>query len=133
MVSPYTENDHLFIANDDMADFESYYWLAPSDYVSKKLTSYAQRFSVRVSWVKARGDTGGRATRGPDIIIEGDGMKMGLGDRSYHDNNATLDVLLNENNWYYLPDSGTTYPILQTLLTVAIAVGLKLSKNATMK
>ena len=62
VVSPYTENDHLFIANDDMADFESYYWLAPSDYVSKKLTSYAQRFSVRVSWVKARGDTDGRAT-----------------------------------------------------------------------
>ena len=49
-------------SNDDMTDFESYYGLAPSDFVSKKLTSYAQRFSVLVSWVKARGDTDGRAT-----------------------------------------------------------------------
>jgi len=99
----------LSIANDDMGDFESYYWLAPSDYLAKKLTAYNQRVSFRVSWVKARGDTGGRATRGPDIILEGGGMKMGYGDRTYHrENNATISWTLRENrHWYHIPDTLT--------------------------
>ena len=99
----------LSIANDDMGDFESYYWLAPSDYLAKKLTSYNQRVTFGVSWVKARGDTGGRATRGPDIILEGAGMKIGYGDRTYHrEHNATISWILRENrHWYHIPDSIT--------------------------
>ena len=46
------------------ADFESYYWLAPADYLGRKITSYGQTLKVRLSWVQARGDTAGKATKG---------------------------------------------------------------------
>lgn len=104
-MSPYDEGNRLSIANDDMADFESYYWLAPSDYLGKKLTAYSQLVMFQVSWVKARGDTGGKATKGPDIIMEGSGMKIGFGDRSYRDSNATITWTLKEKNWYHIPDN----------------------------
>jgi laminin alpha 1/2 len=99
------ESSRLLIANDDMADFESYYWLAPADYVGKKLTAYAQTMKFHVSWVQARGDTGGKATKGPDVIMEGSGMKIGYGDRSYRENNATITWILKEKGWYHIPDT----------------------------
>lgn len=105
VVSPYAENDQLFIANDDMADTSSYYWLAPDDYLGQKLTSYSQWLSIQVSWVNARGDTGGSATQGPDVVLEGSGMKIAYGDRSYpHQTNTTIQVRLVEENWYHIAD-----------------------------
>ena len=105
VVSPYAENDQLFIANDDMTDFTSYYWLAPDDYLGKKLTCYSQWLAVHVSWVNARGDTGGSATSGPDIVLEGSGMKIAYGDRTYPgQTNTTMRVKLVESNWYHLAD-----------------------------
>ena len=105
VVSPYMETNRLFIANDDMADFESYYWLAPDDFTGNKLTAYAQTMKVHVSWIQARGDTGGRATKGPDVIIEGSGMKIGYGDRAYRDNNATIAWIMKEKGWYNIPET----------------------------
>lgn len=97
----------LSIANDDMADFESYYWLAPPDYLGKKLTAYSQTVKFHVAWVKARGDSAGKATKGPDVIMEGGGMKIGYGDRSYHrDSNTTISWTLRESkHWYHIPDT----------------------------
>lgn len=105
MVSPYSENGHLFVANDDMAEFNSYYWLAPDDYLGKKLTSYAQWLTFQVKWVKARGDTGGSATKGPDIVLEGSGIKIAYGDQSYpRQTSTTMRVMLTEENWYRIAD-----------------------------
>ena len=103
VVSPYMENDQLFIANDDMADYTSYYWLAPADYLAKKLTSYSQWLTMQLSWVKARGDTGGSATEGPDVILEGSGMKIAYGNRTYRrQSNTTIRLMLTEKNWYHI-------------------------------
>lgn len=100
------DKDRLSIANDDMADFESYYWLAPQEYTGKKLAAYAQTVRFHVSWVKARGDSSGRATRGPDVVMEGAGMKIGYGDRTYRDSNATISWPLRESrHWYHIPES----------------------------
>lgn len=97
----------LSIANDDMADFESYYWLAPPEYLGKKLTAYSQFVKFQVSWVKARGDSAGKATKGPDVIMEGGGMKIGYGDRTYHrDSNTTITWMLRESkHWYHIPET----------------------------
>lgn len=106
VVTPTNEKDRLSIANDDMADFESYYWLAPDDYLGKKLTAYSQVIKFQVSWVKARGDSAGKATKGPDVIMEGGGMKIGYGDRSYRDSNTTITWMLKESkHWYHIPET----------------------------
>lgn len=69
--TPFLEKDtgRLLIANDDMSSYESYYWMAPEAYMGSRLLSYGQNISFSVSWVTARGDTGGKPTRGPDVIL----------------------------------------------------------------
>lgn len=59
----------LNVGNYELPGVESYYWLAPAEYLGNKLTSYGATLTFRVSWVVIRGDTSGKPTMGPDIIL----------------------------------------------------------------
>lgn len=48
---------------------DNYYWLAPSEYVGNKLTSYGLALRVSIGWNVMRGDTSGQPVFNPDIII----------------------------------------------------------------
>ncbi|CAL4101417.1 unnamed protein product, partial [Meganyctiphanes norvegica] len=103
-VSAAIEGTDVRIAHDDMSRFTSYYWLAPSDYLGKRTTSYGQTLSVKTSWVRLRGDTSGKPTRCPDVIIEGAGYRIAYGDHTYHGKkSAHLEIPLYEHGWYHFP------------------------------
>lgn len=92
------------VAHDDMSQFNAYYFVAPQHYLGSRLTSYGQRLSVRVTWVKLRGDTSGWALHGPDVILEGAGFRIahGLGSHKGR-NNARISIPLHEHGWYHFP------------------------------
>lgn len=37
VAKPFPENGNVVIANDEVSSFSSYYWLAPPDYLGKKV------------------------------------------------------------------------------------------------
>lgn len=59
----------LSIGNYELPAAESYYWLAPDIYIGNRLTSYGATLTFQVGWVVMRGDTSGKPTTGPDIIL----------------------------------------------------------------
>uniref|UniRef100_T1J8M8 Uncharacterized protein n=1 Tax=Strigamia maritima TaxID=126957 RepID=T1J8M8_STRMM len=110
VIRPYEESGYFTIANDDMLGLELYYWLAPKEYLGNKLTAFGTKLSFSVSWVKARGDSAGRHTHGPDIIIEGSGKLIASNAKthstSYTSENTTKEVFLMEHEWYHLTPEG---------------------------
>lgn len=85
-------------------ELEAVYWSAPRTYLGNKLTSYGSHFLFKVDWVVVRGDTSGKPTNGPNIILFGkNGLKIAYGDASYASNNATIDTRLTEDGWYHVP------------------------------
>lgn len=89
----------------ELQDVESVYWLAPSEiYGGNKLQSYGSKIHFRMKWVIVRGDTSGKPTSGPDLILIGNnGMKIAFGDNIYKSSNATISILLTEDGWYHVP------------------------------
>lgn len=59
----------LSVGNYELPGVENYYWLAPAEYLGNKLSSYGATLTFRVSWVVMRGDTSGKPTMGPDIVL----------------------------------------------------------------
>lgn len=52
----------------------------------------------------ARGDTSGKATFGPTIILIGEnGMKIAYGDNTFLGTNSTITIRLTEHGWYHIP------------------------------
>ncbi|KAK3888300.1 hypothetical protein Pcinc_007633, partial [Petrolisthes cinctipes] len=104
VVAAAIEGNDAMISHDQMAAFESYYWLAPDDYLGSRMTSYGQTLTVRVSWVKLRGDTSGEPTRCPDVIIEGAGYRIAYGDNIYRrGKSAVLEIPFYEHDWFHFP------------------------------
>ena len=64
-----TETKQLSVGYYEWPGVESYFWLAPEEYQGNLLTSYGSNVSFSVSWVVMRGDTSGRPTVGPDIVL----------------------------------------------------------------
>lgn len=57
-----------------------------------------------VNWVVMRGDTSGKPTTGPNVILVGaNGLRIAHGDTAYTVTNATITVTFNERNWYHVP------------------------------
>lgn len=51
-----------------------------------------------------RGDTSGKPTAGPSLILIGhNGMKIAYGDHLFSGSNATIEVQLLESGWYHVP------------------------------
>lgn len=69
-VTPVVDQDTglLTVADADL-DVDSYYWLAPKEYRGNLLTSYGSYLRFATSWVVMRGDTSGKPTAGPDLIL----------------------------------------------------------------
>lgn len=88
----------------ELQSVESVYWLAPPIYAGNKLKSYGSVMQFKLRWVIVRGDTSGRPTSGPDLIIFGaNGMKIAYGDNFYKSKNTTISIRLMEDGWYHLP------------------------------
>ncbi|KAG8183116.1 hypothetical protein JTE90_024425 [Oedothorax gibbosus] len=111
VVKPFPENGNVVIANDEVSSFSSYYWLAPPDYLGKKLYSYGSDLKFTLSYVVARGDTSGTYTESADVVLEGNGQQIGYnwGSRPEFDEVA-ISIPLREQGWFLLNprDDGTT-------------------------
>lgn len=58
--------------------------------------------------VIVRGDTSGKATSGPNVILIGrNGMKIAYDDETFHSSTASIFVSLMEVGWYHVPKSVT--------------------------
>ncbi|KAF2361239.1 Laminin IV [Trinorchestia longiramus] len=105
------EGSDAKIAHDDMSKFNSYYFVAPQHYLGSRLTSYGQSLSVRLTWVKLRGDTSGWALHGPDIILEGGGYRIAKGYGTHKGrNNARINIRLHEHGWHHFPKDVSDLP-----------------------
>lgn len=106
-VEPTWDSDRrmLSIGNYEIPGIESYYWLAPKEYLGNKLETYGSEIVFKVHWVVMRGDTSGKPTTGPNIVIVGrNGMQIAQGDDTFTGTNMTFRVQLTEKNWYHVPD-----------------------------
>lgn len=104
-IKPYWDSDkNMFsVGNYEMQGVESYFWLAPEIYLKNKLSSYGSTFVFTVHWVIMRGDTSGKPTDGPNIIMVGsNGLKIAHGSDSYTERNNTFKINFIENGWYHL-------------------------------
>lgn len=97
------EQGILSMANYEVSGSGPYYWLAPSSYLGNKLIVYGSIFTFRVIWIVMRGDTSGKPTKGPNIILVGDnGKKIAYGNDLFTSTNVILEIPMAENGWYYL-------------------------------
>lgn len=107
-IKPYWDNDKKMISvgNYEIPGIESYYWLAPEPYLGNKLKSYGSNLVFNVHWVIMRGDTSGKPTEGPNVIIIGkNGLKIASGMDTYSDKNYTFTIKLFEKNWYHFSNN----------------------------
>lgn len=86
---------------------EAIYWQAPQGYLGNRLISYGSRLSIQVSWVTIRGDTSGRPTSGPNVILFGrNGLKIACGDQEFEGtSSAVINITLQETDWYHIPSA----------------------------
>ena len=98
------ERDMLSITNYEIPNIETYYWLAPSVYSGNKLLMYGSNLTFKVHWEVMRGDTSGKPTRTPNVILVGEnGMRIGTGADLFESSNMTFEVQLMEEGWYQIP------------------------------
>ncbi|EAT47381.1 AAEL001477-PA [Aedes aegypti] len=109
MVYPTRDNETGFmvIGMFELSETEAVYWSTPKGYLGNRLQSYGNKFVFKTSWVIVRGDTSGKPTTGPSIVLCGkNGMKIAYGDETFTGpSNATLEIVLKEDNWYHVPKS----------------------------
>lgn len=99
-----TDTNWLSVGNYELPGIEAYYWLAPISYNGNQLKAYASYLEFNLNWVVMRGDTSGKPTRGPNIILLGkNGLRIAYGDDTFQGTNVTLKVALREDNWYHIP------------------------------
>ncbi|XP_058122412.1 laminin subunit alpha-1 [Anopheles ziemanni] len=99
------ETGYLVFGMFEMPDTEAVYWKAPEGYLGNLLKSYGTRLTFKMIWITVRGDTSGKPTVGPSLVLVGrNGMKIAYGEESYDETGgATVDVPLKEDNWYHVP------------------------------
>lgn len=103
---PARDNDtgNLVFGMYEMPDVEAVYWLAPKSYAGNRLESYGSSLVVQASWVVIRGDTSGKPTSGPNIILIGkNGAKIAYADEEFQEYGATIKIPLTEKGWYHVP------------------------------
>lgn len=100
------ERSKLSLGNYELAGIHFYYWLAPKEYIGNKLESYGSFFNFHVKWVVMRGDTSGKPTKGPSLVMIGhNGMRIAYGDDLFkQQTNMTFNIRLKEEGWYHVPE-----------------------------
>ncbi|XP_046866451.1 laminin subunit alpha-1 isoform X2 [Drosophila willistoni] len=93
------------IFGNELDEVEAIYWQAPLGYLGNRLTSYGARLQLQLSWEVMRGDTSGKPTTGPNVILFGkNGLKIAYADESFESMQADLNVILSEETgWYHVP------------------------------
>lgn len=99
------ERGKLTLGNYELVGIHFYYWLAPKEYIGNKLESYGSFLNFHVRWVVMRGDTSGKPTKGPGVVMIGhNGMRIAYGDDQFkQQTNMTFNVKLEEKGWYHVP------------------------------
>lgn len=98
------ERNMLSIGNHEISDVEAYYWMAPDLYLGNQLEIYGSKLTYKIHWYVMRGDTSGKPTTGPNIIIIGaNGLRIAHGDDLFEGTNATLNIKMIEHGWYHVP------------------------------
>lgn len=88
----------------ELPDVEAVYWSAPESYLGNRLENYGSHFVFQLDYVIVRGDTSGKPTSGPNLILIGkNGMKIAYGDGIFTNSNASVDVKLSEDGFYHVP------------------------------
>ncbi|XP_068150817.1 laminin subunit alpha-2-like [Drosophila tropicalis] len=93
------------IFGNELDEVEAIYWQAPLGYLGNRLTSYGARLQLQLSWEVMRGDTSGKPTTGPNVILFGkNGLKIAYADESFESMQADLNIILSEETgWYHVP------------------------------
>ncbi|XP_067126672.1 LOW QUALITY PROTEIN: laminin subunit alpha lam-3-like [Centruroides vittatus] len=118
---PTMHNKQFMIANDDMLPYDNYYWLAPKDYIGKKLYSYGGELSFRIRYIIARGDTSGQYTEDPDVILEGNNVRLGYNWGMHPEEDTfTIRMPLREQNWFYITSTGRASPVSRETFTFVL-------------
>ncbi|XP_052864377.1 LOW QUALITY PROTEIN: laminin subunit alpha-1-like [Anopheles cruzii] len=108
-VVPARDNDtgSLVFGMFEMPDTEAVYWRTPPGYLGNRLASYGSHLTFRTQWITVRGDTSGKPTVGPSLVLVGrNGMKIAYGEASYDEVSGgavTIEVPLQEQHWYHVP------------------------------
>lgn len=93
----------FFMGSYEFSNSGSLYWMAPENYLGNKLEYYGSIFTFKVQWVIMRGDTSGKPTIGPNLILLGsNGLKIATGNESLTISNATFEIELSEKTFYKL-------------------------------
>lgn len=105
-VTPDSAPNKLIFASYEL-EIEAAFWSAPPVYRANKLTSYGSKFSYRVDWEVVRGDTSGKPTSSPNLILIGkNGMKIAYGDQIFaNTTSAFIEINLTEEGFYHVPKS----------------------------
>lgn len=105
---PAMDNDTGFLnfPMSEYSDIESIYWLAPDQYAGNLLQYYGARFEFTMDWVIVRGDTSGKTTNGPSLVlIARSGTRIAYGDDEFTDPNLTISIPMREEGWYHVPSN----------------------------
>lgn len=106
--TPSRDNDtgNLVFGMYELPGTEAVYWQAPAGYTHNLLQSYGSTISFSMGWIIVRGDTSGKQTSGPSLILIGrNGMKIAYGDATFKHSNASIKVTLSEEGWYHVPST----------------------------
>lgn len=63
-----TDNEWLTVTAFDV-EYDSPFWLAPDIYTGNRVSSYGSNLTYSVTWVVMRGDTSGKPTTEPNVIL----------------------------------------------------------------
>ncbi|XP_055337185.1 laminin subunit alpha-1-like [Paramacrobiotus metropolitanus] len=95
------------IVADDSYELDVFYWLAPKEYRGNRLVSYGGKLDYSITFIKGRGDLTGSYTADVDVIMEGNGMRIGKGERFFRESTPHhLSVLLQEQGWNHVSLNG---------------------------
>ncbi|GFV46517.1 laminin subunit alpha-1 [Trichonephila clavipes] len=105
VVDPHYEGDYLKITNEAMLGFDNYYWMAPPEYIGKKLYSYGGDLRYVMGYTVI--EDGGIQNDAPGIILESDSIRIGyyFGSRKIL-GNITVTLPLQERAWSHLTAAG---------------------------
>lgn len=122
IIYPTMHNKEFMIANDDMLPYNKYYWLAPEDYIGKKLYSYGGELTFTIRYIIARGDTSGSYTDDPDVILEGNNIRLGYNWGSHpEEDTVTIRMPLREQGWFFITKTGNkASPVSRETFTLVL-------------
>lgn len=99
------ETGFLVFGMYELPDFEAVYWSAPPLYLGNRLENYGSDFVYNIDWVIVRGDTSGKPTSAPSIILTSrNGLKIAYGDQTFTNPSSNIFAIrLVEDGWYHVP------------------------------